>query len=238
MHQHGEETCNHPVGKWAALEHELRQHLPFSVSCSALGLTFAGLISYLAPVAPHHVHADHPGESSMYALFHLFHPAHMFFSAAATTAMFWRYERRWAKAIVIGLIGSMGVCGLSDIVLPQVSLMFMGVRGPWHICIWDHPGIVIPFAATGVFVGFVASSDVVRSTLFSHSLHVLVSTAATVFYLIVPFEPLAWIDSLGQIFLFVVLGVVGPCCFSDIIFPLLMRREARTRALADHLHPH
>ena len=115
-----------------------------------------------------HAHVHSPAQ----LFFHLFHPAHMFFSAAATTAMFFRYERRLLKAILIGMIGAIGICGVSDIVMPHVSLMLLGVKPPWHVCIIEHPMLVLPFAVIGVGVGLGASLGVTRSTLFSHSLHV------------------------------------------------------------------
>lgn len=172
-----------------------------------------------------HAHAHGPAQ----LFFHLFHPAHMFFSAAATTAMFFRYERRVLKAIIIGMIGAIGVCGVSDIVMPHVSLMILGVRPPWHICIIEHPMLVLPFALIGVAVGLGASLGVTRSTLFSHSLHVFASTMASIFYMVGPLGMLAWIDELGMVFLFVALAVMIPCCVSDIIFPLVMTSSGRAR---------
>jgi len=153
----------------------------------------------------------------------------MFFSAAATTAMFFRYERRVLKAIIIGIIGAIGVCGVSDIVMPHVSLLILGVQPPWHICILEHPMLVLPFALIGVAVGLGASLGVTRSTLFSHSLHVFASTMASIFYMVGPLGMLAWIDELGMVFLFVALAVMIPCCVSDIIFPLLMTAAGRAR---------
>jgi hypothetical protein len=159
-------------------------------------------------------------------LFHLFHPLHMLFSAAATTAMFWRYERRVLKAVLIGLVGAIGVCGLSDIVMPHGSLWLLGKSVEWHICVIENPLMVFTFAGVGVVVGLAASRGVHGSTLFSHSLHVFSSTMASIFYLIGPFEHLAWINGVGVVFLFVILAVMIPCCLSDIVFPLLLAGAA------------
>jgi hypothetical protein len=178
-------------------------------------------------------------------LFHLFHPVHMFFSAAATTAMFWRYERRLIKAMVIGILGAIGVCGISDIGLPhasQLMLARLGTLAPLrplelHICVLDEPALVLPFAVVGVAVGLAAAVAVERSTLFSHSLHVFSSTMASIFYLVGPFGQTAWIGALGWGFLLVVLAVMIPCCVSDIIFPLALARPGRRRHALGH-HPH
>ncbi|UCG15551.1 MAG: hypothetical protein JSV19_09680 [Phycisphaerales bacterium] len=255
MHQHNDHphAAGLPAGR-AALYQELVHHLPFSVSAVAIGLTIAGIICFLAPLDPgtsqhdeevpvkahprasaepvidaHADHDHHQHVSPFRDLFHLFHPLHMLFSAAATTAMFWRYERRAVKAVVIGLIGAIGVCGLSDIVMPHMSLMMLRKAVPWHICVIEHPQMVLSFAAVGVIVGLSASVGVRRSTFFSHSLHVFSSTMASIFYLIGPFGHLGWIDSVGVVFLFIIVAVMVPCCLSDIVFPLLLTGQARDR---------
>jgi len=221
--------------KRSALVVELREHVPFSVSAVAIGLIVAGAICILgfgsegqAPAKALHDHAGgdrlaNPAE----LFFHLFHPAHMLFSAAATAAMFHRYENKPVKAVVTGLIGAIGVCGVSDIAAPHVSLLILGVKTPWHICVWEHPTLVLPFAAVGVLVGIAAARSVVRSTIISHSLHVFASTMASIFYMVGPLGIIAWINEIGKVFGFVVLAVVVPCCVSDIVFPMLMSRAGR-----------
>lgn len=179
----------------------------------------------------------HDHDSPATQFFHLFHPAHMLFSAVATTAMFARYERRKGKAIFIGLLGAIGVCGMSDIVMPQLSLYVLGYQTPWHVCILEEPGLVLPFALLGVVIGAVSAGGVARSTVFSHSLHVLTSTMASIFYMVGPIGLTSWIDIVGQVFLFVVIAVTVPCCLSDIVFPLFMSKAAREKFdLEPHVH--
>ncbi len=175
----------------------------------------------------HHHDSRDPG----ILFFHLFHPAHMLFSATATTAMFRRYDRKVGKAVIVGLLGAIGVCGVSDILMPQVSLMILGVSAPMHICLIEHPGLVLPFAFVGVLVGVAATGGVMRSTVFTHSLHVLASTMASIFYMVGPMGMVAWIAQIGVVFLFVVVAVMLPCCFSDIIFPLLLTRRGHEEFL-------
>ena len=171
----------------------------------------------------------HDHHSPAMLFFHLFHPVHMLFSAAATSAMFFRYEKRLIKAIIIGLIGAIGVCGVSDIVMPQISLWILGAHTHWHVCVIEHPGVVMPFAIIGVLVGIAASGSARRSTLVSHSLHVTASTMASIFYMVGALGMVAWIDTVGRLFLFVVLAVMVPCCLSDIVFPMLMSKPGRMR---------
>ena len=147
VHQHNHEHRQN----LSPLQVELLEHAPFSVSAVAIGLVVAGLVCYLTPAAVDTGGAvDDHGHEASYALFHLFHPTHMFFSAAATTAMFWRYDHSWLKAIMVGAVGAIGVCGISDIGMPHVSLLIMGRATPLHICVIEHPGLVFPFAAMGV----------------------------------------------------------------------------------------
>ena len=166
--------------------------------------------------------------SGFTVLFHLFHPAHMLFSAAATAAMFWRYERNILKAILVGMTGAIVVCGISDIVMPHLSATIMHKQIAWHVCIIEHPLMVLPFATIGVLIGIVAASNMaIKSTIFSHSLHVFTSTMASIFYLIGAFGRLEWINDIGIIFFFICLAVMIPCCLSDIVYPLLFTKRAR-----------
>jgi len=169
-------------------------------------------------------------------LFHIFHPTHMLFSATATTAMFWRYERRIFKAAIVGFLGAILVCGASDILIPYASGFLLGATMEPHICIFEHPGLVLPFALMGVLTGFLAAEHIVRATFFSHAAHVLISSSASLLYL-VSFGLGHWIDNAGWVFIFVVLAVMIPCCFSDIVFPLLVvTKEGEPRPPRRH-HP-
>ena len=222
----------------SALRRELLEHAPFSVSSVAIGLVCAGVLSYVAPIPEELGHAGHDHDvHTGYSLFHLFHPVHTFFSAAATTAMFWRYDQRAFKAMLVGLFGSIVVCGVSDILFPHCSLIYLGRQTPLHVCVLEHPELIIPFAVIGMLVGLGAARTVANSTLFSHSLHVLASTMASIFYLVAPYGRVEWFGELGRLFVLVTVAVMIPCCLSDIVFPLLMAKDARQAALAaGHRH--
>jgi hypothetical protein len=247
-----------------AFRDELTSHLPFSILSVTLGLMLAGVICFFADdnvlagaadVAaglhqhdPDDAHAghdhshdhNHTNISAFLVLFHLFHPAHMLFSAAATAAMFFRYDRSITKAALIGFSGAVIVCGISDIIMPYLSAKIMGKTLELHLCIREHPMVVIPFAAIGVGLGILAAAGgTVKSTIFSHSLHVATSTMASIFYLIGPFGRLEWIHNIGTVFFYITLAVVIPCCLSDIVYPLMFNRDARDEySRTGHDHPH
>ncbi len=236
-HDHGSHD-----GSMSPLLVELTEHVPFSVTAVTVGLVVAGAICILGlqdaatalhPAGDGHAHDHEPA----LLFFHLFHPAHMLFSGAATAAMFRRYDRSIWKAIVIGLLGAIGVCGISDVIMPQLSLMILGVGVEWHICVLQHPQLVLPFAGVGVLTGIATATAANRGTVVSHSMHVLASTMASIFYMVGPLGVIAWIDDIGLVFLFVVIAVMVPCCLSDIVFPVAMSRAGRAR-LSEEGHSH
>ncbi len=264
-HEHNstDEQCWYRGGPFAA---ELTSHLPFSILSVAVGLMLAGVICFLvtdqtlleavdsldAERAAHGgeseppatgEHAQHEEPESLQGflvLFHLFHPAHMLFSAAATAAMFMRHEKNWGKAAFVGFTGAVLVCGISDIVMPHCSVLLMSKQLPWHICVIEHPMLVFPFAGIGIIIGVLAAAGgTSQSTIFSHSMHVFVSTMASIFYLIGPFGRFEWIHELGWVFLFICVAVMIPCCLSDIVYPLLFTKKAREEySRIGHAHPH
>ncbi|MDI6639598.1 MAG: hypothetical protein QMD78_02110 [Methanocellales archaeon] len=199
---------------------ELRHHVPFTAFSACVALILLGILTMAFSLSKAQM------SECCHELFHVFHPVHIFFSATATTAMFWRHERRLLRAVIIGLIGSLGICGISDIFLPFLGGTIVGVGMKLHWCLIEHPMTIVPFAIFGVLLGLV-STDVVHgrgSTIFSHSSHVFMSTMATTLYLMA-FGFTEWIPHVAEIFLLIFLGVMIPCCTSDIIFPLLLSKS-------------
>ena len=238
---------------------ELESHLPYSVFATASGIILAGILLFMAmvsqtgsgaypldePAAPEtHVHGSPEEvtagaavmEHASHVIFHVFHPVHMLLSAIATTAMFWRHERKWVKAVVVGVIGAAVVCSVSDVLLPYLSGALLGAgEMRFHWCLLDHPSLVVSFMLVGVVVGIFAAETVQRSTYFSHAAHVFVSSAASLFYL-VSFGLTEWPQHLGAVFVLMLVAVTLPCCFSDIAFPLMVSREAAEGCECGHRH--
>lgn len=193
---------------------ELEKHLPYTVFSVSVGIILLGILTYLSSFYP----SANPTIAGA-GLFHIFHPLHLLFSATATTAMFWRHERNFGEAVIIGFVGSVGICGMSDIIIPYVSGLLLGAKMQLHICVAQHPLLILPFVFFGIFVGLVVPRTI-ESTIFSHTAHVLLSSMASILYL-VSFGLTNWISNLGMVFVYTVIAVVIPCCTSDIIFPLL-----------------
>jgi len=201
--------------KWHYILVELAYHLPYSIFGIMAGLVAMGVLSFLAIL----VQGEHLLPIASQELFHVFHPAHVLMSAVATTAMFWKHEKRVFKAIMVGLIGSVTICGISDIFLPFVGGYLLGADMHMHICVIEDPGLVIPFAVIGVLAGLLVTQSFEKSTQYSHSAHVFVSSAASILYLL-GFGLTDWIHSIGAVFLITITAVMIPCCASDIVFPL------------------
>ncbi|HUU11554.1 MAG TPA: hypothetical protein VM431_13590 [Phycisphaerae bacterium] len=201
---------------WRQLPDELFSHLPFSIFSTVGGMALVAILTFIGEP----FYKEGLGDA-FHELFHIFHPIHMLFSATATTAMFWRYERHWLKASIVGLLGAVLVCGASDILIPYVSGFLLGAPMHLHICVIEHPALVLPFAVVGVVTGILSADYITRATFFSHSAHVLVSSAASLLYM-VSYGLEHWVHDAGWVFIFVVLAVMIPCCFSDIVFPLLV----------------
>jgi hypothetical protein len=186
---------------------ELRAHAPFTAFGTVTGIVV------MAAFIQFHVPRDISA-----ALFWLFHPLHVLASALVTTAMYRRHTGNgiW-RAILVGYVGSIGIATLSDSLMPFVGewLLDLPNRGV-------HPGfiekwwLVNPLAAVGIALGFVVSS-----THIPHAAHVLLSTWASLFHVLMALGTSVNVVQVILIAVFLFLAVWVPCCTSDIVFPLL-----------------
>lgn len=199
---------------------ELGHHLPYSIFSVMLALMVIGFFSFIATILGN----NHASPEAYEDLFHIFFPAHVLFSTVTATAMFWKYEKRILKAILVGSIGSLATCTLSDSLIPYWGGLLLSKPMSIHICIIQEPMIVIPFAVIGVLAGLLIPESIERSTQYSHSAHIFVSSMAAILYL-VAFGLTGWIHMIGLVFLVTVIAVMLPCCTSDIIFPVLYSQK-------------
>jgi hypothetical protein len=135
--------------------------------------------------------------------------------------MFWSHERNFVKTLLLTLIGTLLVCTASDVFLPYIFAKFFAVKMSLHLCVLQHPFSILPFVCMGILCGLLGRES--STFVFSHLMHVLLSSAASFLYL-VSFGLSEWMHSFGAIFVVVVLCVMLPCCLSDIVFPLLLSR--------------
>lgn len=187
---------------------ELKEHMPFT----ALG-ALAGIVVMAVAVltnVPHDI---------SHGIFHTLHPVHVLLSALVTTAMYMRYKKgRIWTAVLIGWTGSIGIATTSDAVIPYLGGVLLKANMEFHVPFIEHWWINL-VALAGIGIGYWR-----QTTKIPHFGHVLLSTWASLFY-IITFGQADWIPRLPFVFLILFLAVWLPCCMSDIVYPLLFVRK-------------
>jgi hypothetical protein len=196
------------------IANELAEHAPFTTLGAVSGIILMVIIvfgGFLPQVS-----------SISYTIFYILHPTHVILSALVTTAIYKKYGngKIWA-AILVGYFGSIGIATLSDSIIPYLGEALLGLPNKGiHIGFIEEWWLVNPAALTGIAIGYLRPT-----TKIPHSGHVLISTWASLFHIIMALgETVTWITLL-LIFLFLFLAVWVPCCTSDIAFPLLFIRK-------------
>lgn len=167
--------------------------------------------------------------------FHITHPTHIFLSAVVTTAIFWKYEGRWLKTFLVGFFGTIPICSLSDVVFPYLGGWLFGTPVEFHLCAIEEPLLVYPASLLGIGVGIFLLRWVERGTEIFHLLHIMVSSLASLFYL-VSFDIDLWHFSVTIAFFITLVAVWVPCCLSDIVFPLAFVKNGHAPCCGHHTH--
>ena len=96
-----------------------------------------------------------------------------------------------------------------------------------HVCFFDEIYNVLPFLIVGIIngcvVGLVQKGGTGWYLRLSHVSHILISSFASGFYL-VSHGFHQWYDSMGLLFIFLIVAVVMPCTVSDVIVPMIFAR--------------
>jgi len=209
---------------WKLVTRELSHHIPFTAIGALSGIIFMVIIiscGYLDSVSPH-----------AKTVFYILHPTHVFLSAMVTTALYRIYgngKYKVLKAILIGYTGSIFIATLSDCVIPYL--------GEWLTVLPDReleigfihePLKTNPPAFAGIAVGYLLTA-----TRFPHAGHVLISTWASLFHILMAVGTgMEWWQFVA-IFAFLFAAVWLPCCLSDIVYPLLFVKHGEA---PDHHH--
>ena len=200
------------------ISRELKNHAPFTIFGAITGI----VIIVFFQKSP-------PGTS--YNIFYILHPIHVVLSAIVTASMYKLHKCGRTKGkcsiwtlLIIGYLGSVGIATLSDSVIPYIgeSLLNLPNRGI-HLGFIEKWWLVNPLAILGVAIAYFRPA-----TKFPHSGHVLLSTWASLFHIIMALglgQTVNWLFYTA-IFLFLFLAVWIPCCLSDIVFPLLFVKES------------
>ena len=196
---------------------ELKHHAPFTAFGAITGIAIMIIFRNISP-------------KTSYSLFYVFHPAHVLLSALATASMYQLYKCPVQRKIcslfillIIGYLGSIGIATLSDSVIPYFgeTLLKMPHREV-HVGFIEKWWLINPLAIIGIAIAYFRPS-----TKFSHYGHVLLSTWASLFHIIMAGGQPLGLAFYGAVFIFLFLAVWIPCCVSDIIFPLLFIRDKK-----------
>jgi len=191
---------------------ELKSHAPFTVFGAITGLVIMIFFHKL------------PSKLS-YNIFYTLHPMHIVLSALATASMYELYKCGKVRSkcnlwilLVVGCIGSIGIATLSDSLIPYLGETLLRLpHRQLHIGFIENWWLITPLAIIGVAIAYFRPS-----TKLSHSGHVLLSTWASLFHIIMALGgETNWFLYI-PIFFFLFIAVWIPCCISDIIFPLLL----------------
>ncbi|MFP4466838.1 MAG: hypothetical protein ACLFP1_07300 [Candidatus Goldiibacteriota bacterium] len=201
---------------------ELRNHAPFTLFGAATGI----IIIFLFVSIP---------EKTAYNIFYTLHPLHVFLSALTTASIYKKYRFEHSRGnrakfnvvffILIGYTGAIGIATLGDSLIPYIGeiLLDMPRRQP-HIGFIEKWWLVNPLAAAGIAAAYFRPS-----TKFPHMCHVLISTWASLFHIIMADAGGLGIAGIAALFVFLFLAVWLPCCVSDIVFPLLFVKEGKNK---------
>jgi len=217
--------------KLAIILRELESHAPFTLFGSFTGIVCMLLFKNL----------EHEAN---WRIFYIFHPGHVLLSAIVTASMFQFYTKRARiiAVLLVGFFGSIGVGTISDSLIPYVGEVLLGMRIEAHahehtsFAETAHIGfieawyIVIPAAIAGVLIALFKPR-----TKVPHAGHVLLSTWASSFHILMAMGGQLTILKVVGSFGFLFLAVLLPCCFSDIVFPLLFVKSPDDLS---HIHHH
>jgi hypothetical protein len=187
---------------------ELKRHAPFTLFGAFTGIVLMVLFRNIE-------HQTSKG------LFYVFHPTHVLLSAMVTASMFKLYARKtnFFVVLLIGYIGSIGIATVSDSLIPYAGEVLLGLDAHSHIGFIEGWYVVNPAAVLGVLIAYFWPK-----TKFPHSGHVLLSTWASLFHILMALPSSISILMGVVIFIFLFIAVWLPCCVSDIVFPLLFVR--------------
>jgi len=158
-----------------------------------------------------------------YNIFYILHPGHVVLSAIVTASMYKLHSQKsklWS-IIMVGYAGSIGIATLSDSIIPYLGEVLLNLpnRGI-HLGFIEEWWLVNPLALLGIAIAYFRPE-----TKFPHAGHVLLSTWASLFHIIIALgETINWILIIAT-FVFLFFAVWIPCCASDIIFPLLFVKK-------------
>jgi len=194
---------------------ELKEHVPFTIMGAFVGVLMIFILKNLS-------------QKTELSIFYILHPAHVLLSAVVTASMYRLHKKDKANKIfgfvqvfIVGYLGSVGIATLSDSVIPFLGEVLLNLPNrEIHIGFIEEWKIVNSLAIVGIIIGYFSPH-----TKFPHAGHVLISTWASLFHMLMALGVVSSFSTYAGIFIFLFLSVWAPCCLSDIVFPLLFANK-------------
>jgi len=199
---------------------ELKLHAPFTLLGAVTGIVVVALFLHIP-------------KKTAFDIFYVLHPLHVFFSALVTAAIFKlhscrHFDKKCLKCkcnfwylLGVGYVGSVGIATLSDCIIPYLAEVMLNM--PYrhiHLGFIEEWWLVNPLAILGILVAFFRPE-----TKLPHAGHVLLSTWASAFHIIMALGVQIAVITYLIILIFLFFAVWIPCCVSDIVFPLLFIKK-------------
>lgn len=225
MH-HGQDHCC--CGS-ACFTKEILYHMPYAVFSVAFCFLVVSFFSY-STFGATNIKTIREGSD---VLFHSFHFMHILFSVIGSLVTYFRFSKCLLRGFFVGMFSAIVFCTLSDAVMPYIAGRILGVKMDFHLCFFNELDKIVPFLiaglGTGMIIGKYHKKSEVFYSVFSHFLHILVSSFASMFYLIA--NGFAnWYTQIGMVFIFLVIAVVVPCVLSDIVTPMAFAKVEKRNA--------
>jgi len=219
---------------------ELKEHMPFTMLGAILGIAFMLVFKNISQSRSH----------TLFLIFHPTHVVLSAMVTASLFKLHSRKTRFWI-VLLVGYLGSIGIATLSDSIIPYLGEKLFMVEIPSHADLHAHSSpqnesvpentphsfthhhdhhkielhlgfledwyLVNPAALLGILIAWF-----LPRTKFPHAGHILISTWASSAHILMnaqsPITPLL----AASMFLVLFFSVWLPCCFSDIVFPILI----------------
>jgi hypothetical protein len=185
---------------------ELGEHAPFTLFGALTGIAIMFIFYKVSFDISH-------------TIFYVLHPLHVLLSALVTASMFKLYSKKSniIKVLLIGYFGSIGIVSISDSIIPYIGEILLNLPNPGiHLGFIEKWWLVNPLAVVGSLIAYFWPT-----TKIPHSGHVLLSTWASLFHVIMALGGILSFGLSIVILFFLFIAVLLPCCLSDIVFPLL-----------------
>lgn len=189
---------------------ELKQHSPFTLFGAITGIIIILFFYNIPPNISHDI-------------FYTLHPMHVVLSALVTASIYKIYAKKVNPLILIlvGYIGSIGIATLSDSIIPYIGEVLLNLPNKGiHLGFIEKWWLVNPLAFLGIAIAYFNPK-----TKFPHAGHVLLSTWASLFHIIMALGGTIKLTLIFVVFIFLFIAVLIPCCLSDIVFPLLFVKK-------------